>query len=86
MTIFYTVILLSLVGIVLLMLVKMIQQKESYDKLNSMFVMNTNIVFLLLLWGVMDDRLDMYIDIALSYSVLGFVTTAILAKYIGGSK
>ncbi len=86
MTIFYTVILLSLVGIVLLMLVKMIQQKESYDKLNSMFVMNTNIVFLLLLWGVMDGRLDMYIDIALSYSVLGFVTTAILAKYIGGSK
>ena len=51
-----------------------------------MFVMNTNIVFLLLLWGVMDGRLDMYIDIALSYSVLGFVTTAILAKYIGGSK
>ena len=86
MTIFYTVILLSLVGIVLLMLVKMIQQKESYDKLNSMFVMNTNIVFLLLLWGVMDGRLDMYIDIALNYSVLGFVTTAILAKYIGGSK
>ena len=86
MTIFYTVILLCLVGIVLLMLVKMIQQKESYDKLNSMFVMNTNIVFLLLLWGVMDGRLDMYIDIALSYSVLGFVTTAILAKYIGGSK
>ena len=86
MTIFYTVILLSLVGIVLLMLVKMIQQKESYDKLNSMFVMNTNIVFLLLLWGVMDGRLDMYIDIAWSYSVLGFVTTAILAKYIGGSK
>lgn len=86
MTIFYVVILLSLVGIVLLMLVKMIQQKESYDKLNAMFVMNTNIVFLLLLWGVMDGRLDMYIDIALSYSVLGFVTTAILAKYIGGSK
>jgi multicomponent Na+:H+ antiporter subunit F len=86
MTIFYAVILLALVGVVLLMLVMMIRQKEPYNKLNAMFVMNTNIVFLLLLWGVMDGRMDMYIDIAISYSVLGFVTTAILAKYIGGSK
>ena len=86
MKIFYAVILLALVGVVLLMLVMMIRQKEPYNKLNAMFVMNTNIVFLLLLWGVMDGRMDMYIDIAISYSVLGFVTTAILAKYIGGSK
>ena len=51
-----------------------------------MFVMNTNIVFLILVRGLIDGRIDMYIDIALSYSILGFVTTVILAKFIGGRR
>jgi multicomponent Na+:H+ antiporter subunit F len=86
MKIFYTIIVLAMTAIVLLMLYKMIQHRDAYDKLNSMFVMNTNIVFMILVWGLIDGRMDMYIDIAISYSILGFVTSVILAKYIGGRK
>lgn len=86
MTIFYTAILLAITGVVLLMLFFMIRKNGVYDKLNAMFVMNTNIVFLILVRGLIDGRIDMYIDIALSYSILGFVTTVILAKYIGGRR
>ena len=86
MTIFYTAILLAITGLVLLMLFFMIRKNGVYDKLNAMFVMNTNIVFLILVRGLIDGRIDMYIDIALSYSILGFVTTVILAKFIGGRR
>lgn len=86
MTIFYTAILLAITGVVLLMLFFMIRKNGVYDKLNAMFVMNTNIVFLILVRGLFDGRIDMYIDIALSYSILGFVTTVILAKFIGGRR
>ena len=68
------------------MLFFMIRKNGVYDKLNAMFVMNTNIVFLILVRGLIDGRIDMYIDIALSYSILGFVTTVILAKFIGGRR
>lgn len=86
MTIFYTAILLAITGVVLLMLFFMIRKNGVYDKLNAMFVMNTNIVFLILVRGLIDGRIDMYIDIVLSYSILGFVTTVILAKFIGGRR
>ncbi len=86
MTIFYTAVLLAITGVVLLMLFFMIRKNGVYDKLNAMFVMNTNIVFLILVRGLIDGRIDMYIDIALSYSILGFVTTVILAKFIGGRR
>ena len=86
MTIFYTAVLLAITGVVLLMLFFMIRKNGVYDKLNAMFVMNTNIVFLILVRGLIDGRIDMYIDIALSSSILGFVTTVILAKFIGGRR
>lgn len=86
MMIFYTAFLLAITGVVLLMLFFMIRKNGVYDKLNALFVMNTNIVFLILVRGLIDGRIDMYIDIALSYSILGFVTTVILAKFIGGRR
>lgn len=86
MTHFFSWILIALVCVVIAMLVFMLSGKLVYDKMNSMFVMNTNIVFMILIFGFIDGRMAMYIDIALSYSILGFITTVILAKYIGGRR
>lgn len=83
---FVVIILLVLIAVVIAMLAFALVKPTTFDKLNAVFVMNTNIVFLLMLIGVIDGRLDMYIDIALSYAILGFVTTVVLAKYIGGQK
>ncbi|MST68247.1 pH regulation protein F [Clostridiales Family XIII bacterium RF-744-FAT-WT-3] len=86
MTLLFSVILIALVCVVIAMLVFMLRGKLVYDKMNAMFVMNTNIVFMILIFGFIDGRMAMYIDIAMSYSILGFVTTVILAKYIGGRR
>lgn len=84
-TIFY-LLLAGLVGIVIAMLGFILYKKNLYDRLNAIFSLNTVIVLLIMTVGFIDGRLDMYIDISLSYSILGFVTTVILAKYIGGRR
>ena len=45
MTLLFSVILIALVCVVIAMLVFMLRGKLVYDKMNAMFVMNTNIVF-----------------------------------------
>lgn len=86
MKVFWTLLLAGLVVILLIMLFMMFRKKYPLNKLNYVFAMNTVIVLLIMTVGYIDGRVDMYIDIALSYSILGFVTSVILAKYIGGRK
>ncbi len=86
MTHFFTFILIGLVCIMVAMTVFMFTGKLVYDKLNAVFVMNTVIIMLIMTVGFIDSRYEMYIDIAISYSILGFVSTVILAKYIGGRR
>ena len=77
---YFIALLAGLLAIVIVMVITMFIGKTVYDKLNALFVINTNIVMLI------DNRMDMHIDIALSYAILGFVTTVILAKFIGGRR
>lgn len=86
MQMFWTIILGCLTAILMIMLIMMFRKKYPLNKLNYVFAMNTVIVLLILTVGFVDGRVDMYIDIALSYSILGFVTSVILAKYMGGRR
>ena len=83
---YWTVLLIGLVSILIVMVVMMLVKKDLIDRLNFVFAMNTVVVLLIMTVGFIDGRVDMYIDIALSYSILGFVTSVILAKYIGGRR
>lgn len=83
---FWLYLLAGLIVILIAMVVLMFRKKELLDKLNYVFAMNTVIVLLILTVGFAMGREDMFIDIALSYSILGFVTSVILAKYIGGRR
>jgi multicomponent Na+:H+ antiporter subunit F len=83
---YWTIVLGCLVAILMAMLIMMFRKKYFLNKLNYVFAMNTVIVLLILTVGFIDGRMDMYLDIALSYSILGFVTQVILAKYIGGRR
>ena len=76
----------ALIIILAAMVILMFTHIVLLDKLNYVFAMNTVIVLLILSVGFAGDREDMFIDIALSYSILGFVTSVILAKYIGGRR
>ena len=86
MTGFFVTVLFGLLAVVFAMLVFLLGKRSFNDKLNAVFYMNTAIVMLIMIIGFIDGRMDMYIDIALSYAVLGFVTTVILAKFIGGKR
>jgi multicomponent Na+:H+ antiporter subunit F len=86
MTVFWKAVLVILVALLVVMVVMMFRKKYFLNKLNYVFAMNTVIVLLIMTVGFIDGREDMYIDIALSYSILGLVTSVILAKYIGGRK
>ena len=79
-------ILIGVVVLITLVLMFMFRGKLIYDKLNAVLVMNTLIVMVILIIGFVHKRVESYVDIALSYSLLGFVTTAILAKYLGGKR
>ncbi len=83
---FWLYVLGALILILAAMVILMFRRKALLDKLNYVFAMNTVIVLLILVVGFEGGREDMFIDIALSYSILGFVTSVILAKYIGGRR
>ena len=47
--------------------------------------MCTNVILILVLIGFVDGRKDMYVDIAISYAILGFISSVIVAKFLGST-
>ncbi len=78
-----------LVGIILIigvMLIRVFRGPSVYDRLNGIFVINIDVIVAIMLVGFVDGRADMYVDIAISYGIAGFLSTIIIAKYLGGNK
>lgn len=82
----YLIIMAVLLFIIFLMIIKMIKGPSIYDRMNGLSVIGANVVILLILYGFLDGRPEMFIDIAIAYGILGFVTNVIVAKYLGGKK
>ncbi len=78
------VIMLSLIAVVGMMLQRIFQGPTVYDRMNGLGVTGTSTILLVILFGYLDGRPEMYVDIALSYAILGFVGSVIIAKYLGG--
>ena len=74
----------AVVIIIGLMLFRVFQGPTIYDRMNGLGVIGADTILLLILFGYMDGRPDMYVDIALSYAILGFICSVIVAKYMGG--
>ena len=66
----------------LLLLTRLLKVQKFSEKFIVILVAGTNIVLLLLLLGFIDGRADMYVDIALSHAVLGFISSLIVARYL----
>ena len=74
----------AVVIIIGLMLFRVFQGPTIYDRMNGLGVIGADTILLLILFGYMDKRPDMYVDIAISYAILGFICSVIVAKYMGG--
>ena len=81
---FFAVYLVVIILLTLLMLIRLFKGPGIYNRFAGVTVMSTNVILILILLGYVDGRTDMYIDIAVSYAVLGFISSVILAKFLGG--
>lgn len=81
---FFTALIVGLVILVLLMLIRVYQGPTVYDRLNGLGVIGTDAILVLVILGFLSGREDMYVDIAISYSILGFIGLVVIAKYLEG--
>ena len=77
-------IMVAVVIIIGLMLQRVFQGPTIFDRMNGLGVIGSDTILLLVLFGYVDGRPDMYVDIAISYAILGFICSVIVAKYMGG--
>ena len=75
-----------IMAFVVFMIVKMIKGPSVFDRMNGLSVISANVLIMILVYGFLDGRPEMFIDIAIAYSILGFVTNIVVAKYVGRKK
>jgi multicomponent Na+:H+ antiporter subunit F len=69
----------------LLYIYRVIVGPTVFDRLVGVAGIGTKVILLLILIGVLYDRLDMVIDIVLGYALLNFVATLAAARYFTGT-
>ncbi len=86
MTIVLYALLATLLFIIGLMMQRLFNGPTIFDRMNALGVMGADTITLIVLYGFIDKRPDMYVDISISYAILGFIGSLIVAKFIGGNK
>ena len=76
------VVMLVLLFVIALMLQRLFNGPTIFDRMNAL----GDTICLIVVFGFIDKRPDMYVDIAISYALLGFLGSLIIAKFIGGNK
>ena len=80
------VVMLVLLFVIALMLQRLFNGPTIFDRMNALGVIGADTICLIVVFGFIDKRPDMYVDIAISYALLGFLGSLIVAKFIGGNK
>jgi multicomponent Na+:H+ antiporter subunit F len=73
-------------GVVLLLLmflvlIRVVKGPSVVDRLVGVNIIGTKAIVMIILMGLIFDRLDMFIDIALGYGLLNFIASVAAAKY-----
>ncbi|MBR4020708.1 MAG: pH regulation protein F [Firmicutes bacterium] len=86
MQILFTFMLVGTILMIGIMLIRVFKGPSVFDRLNGIFVIGIDVIMVILFVGFIDGRIDMYVDIAISYGLLGFLSTVIIAKFLGGGR
>lgn len=86
MQILFTTMLVGTILMIGLMLIRVFKGPSVFDRLNGIFVIGIDVIMVILFVGFVDGRIDMYVDIAISYGLLGFLSTVMIAKFLGGGR
>ena len=71
----------ALALVMLLSLYRVVSGPSIFDRLTGLGLIGSKMIVLLLVLGAWSERVDLYVDIALSYGLISFVGTLVLAKY-----
>lgn len=86
MQIIFYIVMVVILLIIGAMLQRLFNGPTIFDRMNALGVIGADTILLLVLFGYIDGRPDMYVDIAISYAILGFIGSVIVAKFIGGKR
>lgn len=64
-----------------LSLYRVVMGPTIFDRLTGLGLIGTKSIILLLLFGLLVDRVDVFIDITLAYALISFVGIVAIAKY-----
>ncbi len=70
-----------LVFIILIPFYRVVKGPTIFDRLLAIGAIGGKIIALILLAGMLFDRLDMFVDLALAYAVLNFIGGIAMAEY-----
>ena len=79
---FFIALTVGFIILLLLMLIRVFQGPTIFDRLNGLGVIGTDAVIILILMGFISGRESMFLDIAMSYSILGFIGSVVIARYL----
>jgi multicomponent Na+:H+ antiporter subunit F len=82
MTQFFLIIGVGMCVLVLLCLYRATYGPTILNRAAGISAIGTKTLIILLLMGVIYDRIDMFIDISMVYALLNFLGTVVLAKYL----
>lgn len=82
MTEFFLIIGVGMCVLVLLCLYRATYGPTILNRAAGISAIGTKTLIILLLMGVVYDRIEMFIDISMVYALLNFLGTVVLAKYL----
>jgi multicomponent Na+:H+ antiporter subunit F len=65
----------------ILSLYRVIRGPTAVDRLTGLGLIGTKTIALMVVLGVLTQRVDMFVDITLSYALISFIGVLVLAKY-----
>jgi multicomponent Na+:H+ antiporter subunit F len=86
MELFFIYASIVLTVIIIIPFYRVVKGPTVFDRLLGAGAIGTKTLVLILLLGLLFGRLEMFIDIALAYAVLNFISTLIIAKYFSTNK
>ena len=82
MTTFFLFVLLVLAGLIGAYLYRVLQGPTIFDRVLGLNGISTKAIILLIVIGVVYDRVEMFIDISTGYALLNVVGALAVAKYL----
>ena len=81
-----TTVTIGLALAMVLSLYRVLRGPTVWDRFSGLGLIGTKTIVLLLLVGFLTGRVDVFVDITLSYSLISFVGSLALAKYFEGKE